>query len=91
VGPDPSGRDPRAIVSLRVPLASRAVHALPPPDAARRFIAYLFEWLAILASACFHDDSNASTEEVHMKIHWTNRQLSMLCAAAAAGNRALLG
>jgi hypothetical protein len=35
---------------------------------------------------------NASTEEVHMKkIHSTNRQMLMLCAAAtAAGNRALL-
>jgi hypothetical protein len=41
---------------------------------------------------CFHDDSNASTEEVHMKIHSTNRQMLMLCAtAAAADNRALLG
>jgi hypothetical protein len=30
------------------------------------------------------------TEEVHMKIHWTNRQMSMLCAADA-GDRALLG
>jgi hypothetical protein len=34
---------------------------------------------------------NASTEEVHMKkIHSTNRQMLMLCAATAAGNRALL-
>jgi hypothetical protein len=51
----------------------------------------LFEALAILASVCFHDDSNASTEEVHMKkTHSTNRQMLMLCATAAAGNRALL-
>ncbi|HWF17368.1 MAG TPA: hypothetical protein VG244_14380 [Acidimicrobiales bacterium] len=49
------------------------------------------EVLAILASVCFHDDSNASTEEVHMKIHSTNRQMLMLCAIAAAGTRALLG
>jgi hypothetical protein len=47
--------------------------------------------LAILASVCFHDVSNASTEEVHMKkAHSTNRQMLMLCAPAAAGNRALL-
>ena len=57
----------------------------------RTFIAFLFEGLAILASVCFHDDSNASTEEVHMRIHSTNHQMPMLCAAAAAGNRALLG
>jgi hypothetical protein len=31
------------------------------------------------------------TEEVRMKIHSTNRQMPMLCAAAAADNRALLG
>jgi hypothetical protein len=50
----------------------------------------LFEVLAIRAPVCFHDDSNASTEEVHMKkAHSTNRQMLMLCAAAA-GNRALL-
>jgi hypothetical protein len=45
----------------------------------------------MFASVCFYDVSNASTEEVHMKIHWTNRQMPMLCATAAAGNRALLG
>jgi hypothetical protein len=50
-----------------------------------------FEALAISASACFHDGSNASTEEVHMKIHLTNRQKSMLCATAAADTRTLLG
>jgi len=43
-----------------------------------------------LASVCFHDDSNASTEEVHMKIHSTKRELPMLCAAAADTD-ALLG
>jgi hypothetical protein len=58
----------------------------------RRFIAFSFELLAILVWICFHDDSNASTEEVHMKNHSTNRQMLMLCAtAAAADNRALLG
>jgi hypothetical protein len=57
----------------------------------RTFIAFSFEALAILAPVCFHDHSNASTEEVHMKkIHLTNRQMSMLCAPAA-DNRALLG
>ena len=55
------------------------------------FIAFSFEALAILASVCFYDDSNASTKEVHMKIHSTNRQIPMLCATGAAGNRALLG
>ena len=35
--------------------------------------------------------TNASTEEVHMRIHLTKRQMPMLCAAAAADNRALLG
>jgi hypothetical protein len=44
-----------------------------------------------LASVCFHDLSNASTEEVHMKkAHSTNRLMLMLCAKAAAGDRALL-
>jgi hypothetical protein len=33
---------------------------------------------------------NASTEEVHMKIHSTNRQMPKLCADAAANHRALL-
>jgi hypothetical protein len=49
------------------------------------------EALAILVSVCFHDGSNASTEEVHMKIRLTNRQKPMLCADAAADTRALLG
>jgi hypothetical protein len=44
-----------------------------------------------LAPLCFHDHFNASAEEVHMKIHSTNRLMFMLCATAAAGNRALLG
>ncbi len=57
----------------------------------RTFIAFSSEPLANLAPICFHDDSNASTEEVHMKIHPTNRQMPMLCAAAAADTRALLG
>jgi hypothetical protein len=35
--------------------------------------------------------TNASTEEVHMRIHSTKRQSPMLCATAAADNRALLG
>jgi hypothetical protein len=50
----------------------------------------LFEVLAICAPVCFHDDSNASTEEVHM-IHSTNRQMPKLCAHAAADHPALLG
>ena len=64
---------------------------LPTTGLRRTFVALLFEALAILASLCFHDDSNASTEEVHMKIHSTKRQRPMLCATAAVGNRALLG
>ena len=58
----------------------------------RTFIAFSSKALAISASVCFYDDSDASTEEVHMKIHWTNRQMPMLCAttAAAADDRALL-
>ena len=64
---------------------------LPTTRRRRTFIAFLFEALAILASICFHGDSNASTEEVHMKIHSTNRQKPMLCATAAAGMRTLLG
>ncbi|MGO8825874.1 MAG: hypothetical protein ACLQU9_11630 [Acidimicrobiales bacterium] len=56
----------------------------------RTFIAFSFKALAISASVCFHDDSDASTEEVHMKIHSTNRQMPMLCATAAADDRALL-
>jgi hypothetical protein len=32
----------------------------------------------------------ASTEEVHMKIHWTNRQMPKVCADAAEDHRALL-
>jgi hypothetical protein len=62
-----------------------------PRHESRTFIAFSFEVLAILASVCFHNDSNASTEEVHMKkAHSTNRQMLMLCATTAAGNRALL-
>jgi hypothetical protein len=56
----------------------------------RTFIAFSFEALAILASICFHDDSNASSEEVHMDIQSTNHQKSTLCAAVA-GIHALLG
>ena len=63
---------------------------LPTTRQPRTFIAFLFAALAIFASICFHDDSNASTEEVHMKIRSTNRQKPMLCAAAA-GSHALLG
>jgi hypothetical protein len=55
------------------------------------FIAFLLEVLAIWAPVCFHVDSNASTEEVHMNIHSTNRQMPKLCADAAADHRALLG
>jgi len=57
----------------------------------RTFIAFWFEALAILGPVCFHDDSNASSEEVHMKIHSANRQMPMLCADAAADYRAQLG
>jgi hypothetical protein len=57
----------------------------------RTFIAFFFEDLAIWAPICFHDDSNASTEEVHMKIHSTNRQMPKLCAHTAADHPALLG
>jgi hypothetical protein len=57
----------------------------------RTFVAFYFESLAIYASVCFHVASAASTEEVRMKIHSTNGQMSMLCASAAAGIRALLG
>jgi hypothetical protein len=57
----------------------------------RTFIAFSFEALAILVSVCFHDDSNASTEEVHMKkTHSTSRLMLKLCATAAADTRALL-
>jgi hypothetical protein len=59
--------------------------------AVRTFIAFCFESLAISPSVCFHDASNASTEEVHMKIDTTNCSKSMLCALNAAGNPALLG
>ena len=55
------------------------------------FIAFSFLVLAILTPVCFYDDSDATHEEVHMKIHWTNRQMPMLCAAAAADTHALLG
>jgi hypothetical protein len=59
---------------------------------ARTFIAFSFKLLAIPVRICFHDHSNASTEEVHMKIHPTKRQMFMLCAAtAAADHPALLG
>jgi hypothetical protein len=65
----------------------------PPVHNRRRrtFVAFCLKALAICESVCFHDHSNASTEEVHMKIHSTNRQQSMLCASAAVGDRALLG
>ena len=71
--------------------ASSSTQCKPCHDRARRtFIAFSFEALAILASVCFHDGFNASTEEVHMKIHSTNHQTPMLCTTAA-GNHALLG
>jgi hypothetical protein len=57
----------------------------------RTFIAFLFGPLAIWAPICFYDDSKASTEEVHMKIHSTNRQMPKVCADAAEDHRALLG
>jgi hypothetical protein len=57
----------------------------------RTFIAFFLETLAIWKPICFYDDSKASTEEVHMKIHWTNRQMSKVCADAAEDHRALLG
>lgn len=57
----------------------------------RTFIAFSFEALAILTAVCFHEHSNASSEEVHMKkIHLMNRQMRVLCAAAAADHHALL-
>jgi hypothetical protein len=55
------------------------------------FIASCFESLAIRVSICFHVASNASTEEVHMKINSTNGQQPMQCAAAAAVDCALPG
>jgi hypothetical protein len=57
----------------------------------RTFVALSRKALAISASVCFHDASDASTEEVHMKTHPTNRQMPKPCAAAVAGHRALLG
>jgi hypothetical protein len=57
----------------------------------RTFIAFSRDQLAISASACFHDDSNATPEEVHMKFDSADGQKQMLCAPAAAGFRALLG
>jgi hypothetical protein len=57
----------------------------------RTFIAFCVEALAISAPICFDDDSKASTEEVHMKNHWTNRQMLKVCANAAADHRTLLG
>ena len=65
--------------------------AEPSRSCARRFVALWFQALAISVSLCFYDDSNASTEEVHMKNHSTNSLKSVLCAHAAAGNHALLG
>jgi hypothetical protein len=53
------------------------------------FVAFSFEVLAILATACLHESLDPSTEEVHMNIHSTNRQMPMLCAAAAAGGSAM--
>jgi hypothetical protein len=48
----------------------------------RIFIAFWLEGLVIWAPVCFHKGSNASTEEVHMRIHSSNPML-MSCAAAA--------
>jgi len=57
----------------------------------RTFIAFSRDPLAISVSACFHSDSNAMPEEVHMKFDSTNGQKQMLCASAAADLHALLG
>jgi hypothetical protein len=54
------------------------------------FIAFLSEGLVIGAPVCFYNDSNASTEEVHMKIR-SSRPMLKMCADAAADHRALLG
>ena len=58
--------------------------------ARRTFIAFFFENLAIWAPICFYIDSEASTEEVHMKIHSMNRQMPKVCADAAEDHRTLL-
>jgi hypothetical protein len=78
---------------LLAPSFANVHDVMKPLDKRRRmFIAFSLKLLAILSWVCFHDDSNASTEEVHMKIHMTNRQLLNLCTAAAAADiRALLG
>jgi hypothetical protein len=55
------------------------------------FVAFCVESLAIRVSICFHVGSNASTEEVHMKMNSTNGLTPMQCAPAAAVDRALLG
>jgi hypothetical protein len=57
----------------------------------RNFIAFSVESLAILAPSCFHEDSDTNSEEVHMNINGTKRQISMLCATAGVRHRALLG
>jgi hypothetical protein len=55
------------------------------------FVAFSFETLAISESPCFHEGSNANTEEVHMDIKSKKRQMPKLCTTAAVGDRALLG
>jgi hypothetical protein len=73
-------------------MATRASSSSQLPTTRRRtFIALSFQALAILAPVCFHEGSNANAREVHMKIHSTNRQMPLLCATVAAGNRTLLG
>jgi hypothetical protein len=63
--------------------------ARPNNQCRRTFIAFLFEGLVIWALVCFHNVSNASTEEVHMKIDLSH-PMQKLCAHAAADHRALL-
>jgi hypothetical protein len=63
-------------------LRERGASARPRNQRRRMFIAFWLEGLVIWAPVCFHKGSNASTEEVHMRIHSSNPML-MSCAAAA--------
>ncbi len=83
------GRDVTAGISNPADLALPP-HRQPHPGLYARSLRSASDLLAVQESVCLHDDSNASSEEVHMKIH-SIRRIPMQCATVAAGNRALLG
>jgi hypothetical protein len=84
---------PRARPGCEIAAVFRRVpcHGFVTAHRERTFIAFSCGVLAILSSICFHGDFTRALREVHMKKQSTKSHMPNPCAAAAAGNRALLG